>query len=312
MEYETTHEEVALYVGRFQPLTFGQLNAIEQIQRENISKLIIGIGSCEEEYSLKNPLSFEERKTLFERVLSKKNLEYEIFGIPDLGDNKAWAQYILRELPHFDSLYSGNARTLACFENTNIKRKNLTIEVPIKASIVRQRIKQGLDISEYVPEEVQSYIKEIDLQARLKLLSSQELQTPYLAVDGIVEVKNEEGKEGVLLIERKNKPLGWAFPGGFVDIGETVEDALLREIFEETSLQGSKESLLGIYSDPNRDPRQHVVSAVYTLQGSGTWKEGSDAKGIRFVPLENLLREELVFDHKIIAQDYMKQRGERR
>ncbi|MDX1294939.1 MAG: NUDIX hydrolase, partial [Sulfurimonadaceae bacterium] len=90
------------------------------------------------------------------------------------------------------------------------------------------------------------------------------IQTPYLTVDGIIELYNaDEQLVGVVLIERKNPPHGWALPGGFVDVGETVEAALVREMKEETSLDVEIVSLQGVYSDPARDPRFHTASVVY-------------------------------------------------
>lgn len=90
------------------------------------------------------------------------------------------------------------------------------------------------------------------------------IKTPYLAVDGIIQVydKNENFK-GIVLIERKNPPMGLAIPGGFVDVGETVQQAVIREMKEETSLDIKILGILGVYSDPNRDPRFHTASVVF-------------------------------------------------
>ena len=96
------------------------------------------------------------------------------------------------------------------------------------------------------------------------------IKTPFLAVDGIIKLYDEnENFKGIVLIERLNKPFGLAIPGGFVDIGETVEDAVVREMKEETSLEISIESLLGVYSDPKRDDRFHTVSVVYICKAYG-------------------------------------------
>jgi len=98
------------------------------------------------------------------------------------------------------------------------------------------------------------------------------IKTPFLAVDGIIKLYDEnENFKGIVLIERLNKPFGLAIPGGFVDIGETVEDAVVREMKEETSLEISIESLLGVYSDPKRDDRFHTVSVVYICKAYGVF-----------------------------------------
>jgi len=132
------------------------------------------------------------------------------------------------------------------------------------------------------------------------------IATPYLTVDGIIELYGDDKKlRGIVLIERKNPPHGWALPGGFVDIGERVEEALIREMKEETSLNVSIESMLGIYSDPARDPRFHTVSIVYVCRAFGTPKAEDDAKAVHIISKEKLRRIPLVFDHKSIIQDYL-------
>ena len=105
--------------------------------------------------------------------------------------------------------------------------------------------------------------------------------TPFLAVDGIIKLYDQnENFKGIVLIERLNKPFGIAIPGGFVDIGETVENAVIREMKEETSLDIAIESLLGVYSDPKRDERFHTVSVVYVCKAYGNPKAQDDAKEV--------------------------------
>lgn len=124
-------------------------------------------------------------------------------------------------------------------------------------------------------------------------------KSPKLAVDGAVF-----DKEKILLIKRKNEPFKdkWALPGGFVEYGEKVEDAVVREVFEETGLKTKIIDLIGIYSDPNRDPRGHVVSCVYLLKiEKGSIKGGDDAVEAKFFNIDNL--PDLSFDHNIIIKD---------
>lgn len=131
------------------------------------------------------------------------------------------------------------------------------------------------------------------------------IQTPFLAVDGIVEIYNDTGAlEGIVLIERLNTPKGIALPGGFVDIGETVETAVMREMKEEISLDITIQSLLGVYSDPARDSRFHCVSVVFICKAVGVPKGADDAKEAFVYPLEDIPYEKLVFDHAKIIKDY--------
>ena len=126
--------------------------------------------------------------------------------------------------------------------------------------------------------------------------------TPLLTVDIIIEMTASSGSKKIILIERKNPPFGWALPGGFVDIGETIEQAAIREAREETSLDVRLKSLLGIYSDPARDERGHTVSAVYIAEASGEPVAQDDASDIGLFELDSMPA--LAFDHEQIIDDY--------
>ena len=122
---------------------------------------------------------------------------------------------------------------------------------------------------------------------------------PPIAADVIAEVDDR-----IVLIERRNFPPGWAIPGGFVEVGETVETAARRELFEETSLEVDLRILLGVYSRPDRDPRGHTVSVVYVGRAHGTPKAADDARELGlFMPDE--LPMPLAFDHQRILADYL-------
>jgi 8-oxo-dGTP diphosphatase len=123
-------------------------------------------------------------------------------------------------------------------------------------------------------------------------------RNPFPTVDIIIEVAG-----GIVLIERRNEPLGWALPGGFVDYGETLEHAAIREAREETGLDVSGLRLLGCYSDPKRDPRHHTVSTVFVASAVGTPRAGDDAANLDIFPLSTL-PEPLCFDHHRILTDY--------
>jgi len=133
-----------------------------------------------------------------------------------------------------------------------------------------------------------------------------EPKTPYLAVDGVVRLWEGERFKGIVLIERRYEPLGYALPGGFVEVGETVEKAVLREVQEEIGLDAQIVKLLGVYSEPNRDPRFHVVSVVFVLDAYGEPKGGDDAKRALVFPIEDLPFDKIVFDHAKILKDYLR------
>jgi len=106
----------------------------------------------------------------------------------------------------------------------------------------------------------------------------------------------------IVLIKRKNPPLGWALPGGFMDEGETAEAAAIREVQEETGLIIELDHLLGVYSDPKRDPRHHTISVVYTARTADKPTAGDDAAEARIFSVDEL-PEAIAFDHRLIIED---------
>jgi 8-oxo-dGTP diphosphatase len=123
-------------------------------------------------------------------------------------------------------------------------------------------------------------------------------QTPSLTVDIIILFKN-----GLVLVQRKNPPYQgkFALPGGFVEIGESTEKAAAREAFEETGLSIEIIKLIGVYSDPHRDPRGHTVSVCYLAKGSGIIKSGSDAASAELFELDSIPK--MAFDHNKMIND---------
>jgi ADP-ribose pyrophosphatase YjhB (NUDIX family) len=123
-------------------------------------------------------------------------------------------------------------------------------------------------------------------------------RNPFPTVDIIIRVKG-----GIVLIERKNPPYGWALPGGFVDYGESLETAAVREAKEETSLNVRLISQLGAYSDPDRDPRHHTLSVVFIAEADEMPVAADDALSAGIFTFENL-PENMAFDHRKICMDY--------
>ncbi len=124
------------------------------------------------------------------------------------------------------------------------------------------------------------------------------MKKPGIAVDGVLIKGNK-----ILLIKRKNEPFKgkWALPGGFVEYGEKVEEAVLREFEEEVGIKARIKKLLGVYSDPARDPRGHIISIVFLLEAEGEPKAGDDAADAKFFSLDKL--PPLAFDHEKIIRD---------
>lgn len=130
-------------------------------------------------------------------------------------------------------------------------------------------------------------------------------KTPSLTVDAVVISENED----IVLINRRNDPYKhfWALPGGFVEYGETVESAIIREVKEETGLDVELNSIVGVYSEPERDPRGHTITICYIARESGgKLKADTDASDAQYFHKNEVLRLKLAFDHEIIIKDAYK------
>lgn len=136
-----------------------------------------------------------------------------------------------------------------------------------------------------------------------------EPRNPVPTVDIIIELGGSDG--GIVLIERKNPPFGWALPGGFVEYGETLELAAVREAKEETSLDIEFVRQFHAYSDPDRDPRGHTITVVFIATAEGEPRARDDARAVVVVPPEEV-RMPLAFDHRRILDDYIAWKKETR
>jgi len=123
---------------------------------------------------------------------------------------------------------------------------------------------------------------------------------PYSTVDAIIEIDG-----GIVVIERSNPPFGLALPGGFVDYGDSLEDAVTREVKEETDLSVTELKQFHTYSEPNRDPRFHTIGTVFIAEAKGTPKAGDDAAGLKIIKKDVILKHDFAFDHKKIIPDYL-------
>ena len=137
-------------------------------------------------------------------------------------------------------------------------------------------------------------------------------RNPAPTVDIIVELTDQPNRS-LVLVERKNEPKGFAIPGGFIDYGESAEQAAVREAKEELGLDVELLEQFHVYSDPNRDSRKHTLSIVFLARAEGKPKAGDDAKNVEVIELKKALDRKLCFDHERILKDYYsyKEEGKR-
>lgn len=127
---------------------------------------------------------------------------------------------------------------------------------------------------------------------------------PFPAVDAVIRYYDGDKFLGIVLVDRRFPPRGWAFPGGFVEHNETLERAVVREAKEETGLKITDLKQFHTYSEPKRDPRIHTISTVFLCHAKGKIKPGSDAKGVRVFPKDLLPK--MCFDHAKVLEDLKK------
>lgn len=123
---------------------------------------------------------------------------------------------------------------------------------------------------------------------------------PFVTVDAIIEING-----GIVFIKRSNPPFGWALPGGFVDYGESLEQAVRREAKEETGLDLEELKQFHTYSEPGRDPRFHTISTVFIAKAKGDPQSGDDAADLKIIKFTGIEKIDFAFDHKKIIEDYL-------
>jgi nicotinamide-nucleotide adenylyltransferase len=309
--------KTALWVGRFQFPHHGHFDGAKQIQEEGIEKILIGVGSAQEKNTLKNPFTFKERKDMLDLGLKKTlSIDYEIVALPDMPTDAQWVDHIAELFPgekegswedkkvgskySFENVFSGNPWVQKCFNNYATCNTLDENRVSLSASTLREKLGQYEDVSYGTYPEIVEYLKKVNGQKRLEQLLPKP-RNPELACDAIIEYNN-----GIVLIDRQNEPFGLALPGGFIDYGESAENAVVRETKEETNLDFIIGDQLKFYSDPKGDPRRHIATIAYYGTGVGDLKAGDDAKGYLVVNPLDVESMGLAFPrHKQIVADYL-------
>jgi len=291
----TSKDNVGLFIGRLQPPHLGHEKALKKYLSE-VDELIIGIGSAEKHHTSENPFTCEERTYMLQSALGESQGKIRIVPIPDINDYSRWVSHVENLVGEFDLVYTGNQVVAELFSQKGYNISPIKEEIYISSSAIRDMMARGADWKKYVSSGVAEYLEKIGGENRVRSLYKQYLN-PIPAVDAVIEYE-----EGIILIKRKDGE--YALPGGFMEFGESAEAAAAREAKEETNLNFSPERLIGVYSDPKRDKRTHIISIAFAGKGYGELKAGDDAKGITRVSLEEALRMELYADHNKILEDY--------
>lgn len=183
--------KTALFIGRFQPLHLGHLDAIKQIIAKDYHRIVIGLGSSQEKNTRKNPFDLEERQVLMKQVLAKTfpKIIFEILAIPDFANSRKWLEYILKHSPSFEAVFTGNPYVEFCFKESNKKIYKLKVNLPIKATSIRYQVaEKSDDWQDKVPLEVVNRLSTKDWQKRFKNIFK----------DG----KKSKPKDKILVIEK--------------------------------------------------------------------------------------------------------------
>ena len=158
----------ALFIGRFQPFHNAHLIDVKKILKE-CDELIIAIGSSQEKNTLENPFSYSERKKMIESVLKNNKIKkYKIYAVPDLYNDKKWVDYIKKNLPKYDYVYSGNQWTLRCFRKHDSKVRKIKLIKGISSTIVRNMVLKNKNWERMVPKEIDDFIENVNGIERIK------------------------------------------------------------------------------------------------------------------------------------------------
>ncbi len=165
----------ALFIGRFQPFHNAHLIDVKKVLKE-VDEVLIAIGSSQEKDTLENPFSYNERKRMIVNTLKKRKIKrYKIYPVPDLYNDKKWVEYIKKNLPNYEFVYSGNSWTLRCFKKFDSNIKKIKLIKGISSTIVRNKIIKGENWKKLVPKEIVDYIENIKGVERIKGIYSKKL-----------------------------------------------------------------------------------------------------------------------------------------
>ncbi|MBN2051883.1 NUDIX domain-containing protein [Candidatus Woesearchaeota archaeon] len=297
-----------LIIGKFDVVHKGHEDMLRKVsEHEGIDKVITAITT-----NKKNIFSWEERKIMLEHVTKKLSKPFLFYNVPDINNPPVYAEHVRRiiQVPSLDQiiLFTGNPQTAHCFKG-KCEIQFIKTRYPFSSTRILEMIGTNDDNwASQVPEITKSIISTNNGVKRIKdyFTKCEDFKRkPYLTTDIIMEYQ-----KGIVLIERKNPPYGWALPGGFQELGITTKQNAIKEAKEETGLNFEIEGILGLYDDPERDVRAHAITIVYYGKGSGKLKADDDAKNAGVFKYDQTPWGQLAFDHAKIIKDYYDMKNE--
>ncbi len=289
-------QKIGLFIGRFQPFHLGHIDALNQARKYGVTEFFIGIGSSNKEHTAENPFTYEERNTMITKLLKSLGTKFTIYPLPDMESDEDRKEYIFKNIPKFDVVVSGNPWTSSIFKKIKYPLCPIKITKDIKSTSIRHmlHIWDSEWLKTLVPWQILTYLQYIKTAKRLEKYDRNEHIGPSVAVDGIILTKDKK----IVIIQRKFEPIGYAFPGGFIDYWETAEYALMREMKEEIGVNVRIRKIAGIMSDAKRDPRRHTIGIVYIADIiSGKLRAGDDAKSLKLMKIEDAKKLKMVAGH---------------
>jgi len=291
-----------LVIGKFEVLHKGHEEMLRKVsENRNIGCIITAIAT-----NKKNIFSWEERKSMLEEITKNLEKPFIFYNVPDINNPPVYAEHVRRiiQVPSLDEviLFTGNPHTANCFKD-KCKIKLVKTKYPYSSTRILEMV--GVDDENWekqVPESTKKFINANKGIERIKeyfTIYPLIQKMPYLTTDAIMEYQ-----DGIVLIERKNPPYGWALPGGFQEMGLTTNENSIKEAKEETSLDFEVKGMLGIYDDPLRDIRAHAITIVYYGNGRGALQAADDAKDAKVFKYNEIPWEKIAFDHAKILKDY--------
>jgi len=305
--------EQGLVIGRFQLVGDQHADLFEQIverhyHEHKIEQLNVGIGVANM-VDFRNPFSATEAwqmiQPVAEKAARKMRVPLEHRLVDDINDPPNYAAHVnnVFGFPTEDrvAVFSSNGYTNQCFEEREGYIVVPTEErIHLHSSGLRDLLAEGVDISDLVPTHIPHYLQEHNAKERL---AKMKFSNPVPTVDIVIEYEGDSvHKKGIVYVEHPTTGKK-AFPGGHVDYGETTEAAVIRETKEETNLDIYDLKLIGVFSDPNRDPRGHKLSVAYSAKSRGKLMAKSEIKTVGTFPTEQ--PPPMAFDHNDIFERYV-------